>query len=74
MKAAALTFHPRQKNPARKSGRGVYRVVACWRMPGHGQRPVCREGRVLYVEADRVYQQGSRVDPLRLALRGLTAQ
>ena len=72
---AGLTFHPNQKNPARKSGRGVWRVASCWRSPAifrHARPPRVLDG-YLFVDADRIYKIGSRVDPKALALRGLKA-
>jgi hypothetical protein len=72
----ALTFHPNQKNPARESGYGVYRVVG--RFTGSGRdKPIDLSvgGDRLILHADRAYKIGSRVDPLKIALaaRRLTA-
>lgn len=72
----ALTFHPNQKNPARASGFGTYRVADCWREPddaatriffGHRKAIVYADG-MLVLQAPRAYQHGSRVDPLKIAL------
>jgi hypothetical protein len=69
----ALTFHPAQKNPARASGFGVYRVKRCYMV----HYPVfegdvhvfLNEGTtIMYLTADRVYKERSRVDPLKIAL------
>jgi tagatose-1,6-bisphosphate aldolase non-catalytic subunit AgaZ/GatZ len=68
----ALVFYPSQKNPARPSGMGIYRVVSCWPV---GIRCAARTAemygrRVLFIATSRKVKAGSRVDPLRLALAG----
>jgi hypothetical protein len=71
----ALTFHPKQKNPARESGLGVYRVSDCWeRYFGNDESIRVVDGE-LVMPAARRYIYGSRVDPLKIALaaRQLTA-
>lgn len=70
----SLKFHPNQANPARASGRGLWRVVYSQVMEkpasirtGH----YCVNGRItplLRMPADRAYKSGSRVDPLKIAL------
>lgn len=65
-----MRFYPRQANPRRASGKGVYRVIACY----HGANlPPCTlenpvGARVLRVSSTRQVQIGSRVNPLHLAL------
>lgn len=68
----ALTFHPNQKNPARESGYGVYRVVDSW-YDGQALWPEFRQTvrvyqQLLLLHASRLYKRGSRVDPLKIAL------
>jgi hypothetical protein len=71
MLGVSLKFHPNQANPARQSGRGVYRVHECrdWWTPIY--RPTVIDaaaGRLLVMRADRPYKKGSRVDPKKIAL------
>jgi hypothetical protein len=72
MGAVILRFHPNQRNPARKSGYGVYRVAGWLPRALHdvyveAMGPVYREN-ALIVRTDRVYKKGSRVDPLKILL------
>jgi hypothetical protein len=70
-----LKFCPNQANPARTSGKGVYRVVRSYEA-AHSKLPSIAvlhyyEGgwdRFLYMTADRHYKPGSRVNPLKIAL------
>lgn len=74
----ALTFHPNQANPARPSGRGVYRVHHAGAVSEYAKgfmRPRARpilldEGsepvQVLYLPAKRLYKDRSRVDPRKV--------
>jgi len=77
----ALTFHPNQVNPARPSGRGVYRVHHSGRNFGTVTSPCARPLRMdegepwinmLYLTADREYKVRSRVDPKKIALAVLS--
>lgn len=66
-----LAFYPKQANPARAGGRGVYRVVASYPCKTVRPRIQCylatdRPGRYLYLNAPREYKRGSRVDPRRV--------
>ena len=69
-----LQFYPNQKNPARASGRGVYRVVAYALTngvePAITVAPAPSVGRhpTLYLRTQRGFKHGSRVDPLKIAL------
>ena len=69
----ALTFRPNQKNPARASGRGVWRVADSGTWPDVQAMCPSVVGDWLFIGADREYKPGSRVDPAKLALRGLAA-
>lgn len=66
----ALTFHPEHKNPARPSGKGVWRVDGCWQDDGPLPLRVSATGRLL-ISAARAFKVRSRVDPVRLALSAL---
>lgn len=72
MGAVVLRFYPNQKNPARKSGFGVYRVDTWmaddyWPRRNNGLRVVDIRGvPELVIRTDRVFKKGSRVDPLRI--------
>jgi hypothetical protein len=69
-----LQFYPNQANPARASGRGVYRVYSCGYVLPRLTAPLVHvqhyPGRrsLLEVLAARGYKVGSRVDPVRVAL------
>jgi hypothetical protein len=64
-----LQFYPNQKNPARASGRGVYRVVACSPHDLLGTDIlVSMPARHLWMNSTRAFKPGSRVDPLKIAL------
>lgn len=60
-------FYPNQKNPQRASGRGVWRVVNCWKIHTRPLFLVTRfedeAGPLLSVTASRLYRYGSRIDP-----------
>lgn len=64
MGAVVLRFYPNQKNPARESGFGVYRVEG-W-LPRSGPaiqvHPAAGYAQ-LVLHTDRVLKKGSRVDP-----------
>lgn len=67
-----VRFKPNQKNPARASGRGVYRVVGCTPWP-HAFTKLIRVGKqvggpFISIISTRALKVGSRVDPLRIAL------
>ena len=67
----SLRFYPRQANPARASGRGVYRVVCCSHVGNPlkirvDQRPDMG-GPILRMMAEREFKVGSRVDPVKIA-------
>lgn len=64
----ALRFYPNQTNPARPTGKGVYRVVECFPSEEKGITVNPFSG-LMYMPADRAYLRRSRVDPLKLALR-----
>jgi hypothetical protein len=76
-----LKFYPNQANPARVSGRGVWRVVRSYEAQETKLPPICTienvgaetHTRYLYMTADRLYKSGSRVDPLKVALAVLRA-
>lgn len=69
-----LEYKPNQKNPAHTSGKGVWRVVRSYRtmhrsprvqvFPASTQMP---DGpKYLYINAEREYKKGSRVDPRKV--------
>jgi hypothetical protein len=71
----ALRFHPHQKNPARPSGLGVYRVVNCiWAAPTDPLIFVWPAGifldeakpAYLLLRTERAYKVRSRVDPRKV--------
>lgn len=75
MHCVALKFYPNQKNPARASGRGVYRVeipLLAW-IPEDPAIGVERlgPGKTLVIRTTTHVKRGSRVDPLKLALAGV---
>jgi len=72
MNALHLQFCPNQKNPARQSGKGVYRVVGC--VPSKVEVAIralhdpVSGGSILQVPCSRMLKRGSRVDPARTAI------
>jgi hypothetical protein len=66
----AARFYPNQANPARPSGRGVYRVVESYFYEGFGPAPRIRvtntNGRkCLRLRVTRIFKKGSRIDPAK---------
>lgn len=68
----ALQFYPNQANPARPSGKGVYRVAKCWHTGNPNPIRVFpapkRDCNRLYMQVSREFKPGSRIDPVKAAL------
>jgi hypothetical protein len=63
----ALLFYPNQANPARASGRGVWRVWSCVKhQPADARMRVAVRSGMMFLRTTRAYKPRSRVDPARM--------
>jgi len=69
MYLTALAFYPNQANPARASGRGVWRVKACTEAAPADNPRVITVNRILILRTRRRFKEGSRIDPKKALLQ-----